>query len=294
MIRALEAAAAEGLAAAWIDRLVGDGSPRIAASDLYSGDYWSVARSLSTLEGAEVWICSAGYGLVGWDAQLRSYAATFSPGQPDSVARQLTGPPTQARRSWWRALSGWEGPSPGAPRTVAELAARQPDSPILVAASTGYLDALAEDLIRTASGLNDPEDLSIISAGTRDLPGLSRHLVPCDARFQPIVGGSLNSLNARIARHLLSSTPRLRPRATELRGWARGMLGDSPRRASPARDRMSDEEVLRLISEELGRDPTAGCNKLLRRLREGGRACEQSRFTGLYSLARGMANGDFR
>ena len=45
---------------------------------------------------------------------------------------------------------------------------------------------------------------------------------------------------------------------------------------------MADDEVLRFIHLELKKDPSAKCTRLLRRLRDSGRACEQARFKGLF------------
>ena len=47
-----------------------------------------VARGLPDEAGgrpAQLWACSAGYGLIRADALVRPYAATFTSGHPDSV-----------------------------------------------------------------------------------------------------------------------------------------------------------------------------------------------------------------
>src|SRR5512132_4121876 len=66
----------------WIRRLCEDANePTVAASDLYAGEHWTIVRSLpdlsSNTENVRLWVCSAGYGLVPVDAQIRPYAATF-------------------------------------------------------------------------------------------------------------------------------------------------------------------------------------------------------------------------
>jgi hypothetical protein len=123
----------------------------VVASDLYSGDHWSIVRSITAGspggQSVRVWVCSAGYGLITPDSPLAPYEATFTPGQPDSVLQNGD----QARESlpeWWAALGTWEGP-PSAPcRSIAGIAESHPDDFLLVALSEGYLKAVAADLAR--------------------------------------------------------------------------------------------------------------------------------------------------
>ena len=167
----------------WMERLRHQ-TNRICVADLYSGDHWSTVRSLrSSRFDVRVWVCSAGYGLVGVEDQLSAYSATFSKNHPDSVLRDVT----DAARDkvaplWWSALSRWRGPTKKNPRTITEIAERYPNSPLLIVASETYLYALAPDVRGAVWQFADPEYLAIISAGTKSLDGLTKHLVPCDAR----------------------------------------------------------------------------------------------------------------
>src|SRR5262245_47229972 len=91
-LRRLKGRNLEENAAAWISRLVSHQAPGVPACELYSGDHWHVARSLVE-EGlrsncrVNIWVCSAGYGLVPLGAELRPYSATFTAENPDAVCR---------------------------------------------------------------------------------------------------------------------------------------------------------------------------------------------------------------
>ena len=52
----------------------------------------------------------------------------------------------------------------------------------------------------------------------------------------------------------------------------------------PVYDRtpVTDEDVLKYLLTELRKDSSKAHTPLLRKLRDGGKACEQSRFRGLY------------
>ena len=94
----------ESRIAMWLER-VSAAPPTHSAVDLYQGEHWAVARALIERSAAEVWVASAGYGLVSARAQLASYGATFASGQTDSVMLSNAGPALNEERSkWWQAL----------------------------------------------------------------------------------------------------------------------------------------------------------------------------------------------
>jgi hypothetical protein len=268
----------------WIHRLESTRCDRFPALDLYAGEHWQTARTLSeTGAGATVSVISAGYGFVPLEATLKPYAATFSGHEPDAVVMHL--PSEQhngARSQWWEMLSRWQGPNHGSPRSIADLARRHPNRPLMIVASEPYLRACAADLVRAREGLADADLMLIISTGARLTGQLSEHLLPADARLQHILGGTRQALNVRIARLLLA---------------AEGQLFGSLRRAQraltqklvnlpPLRryDRMTrrDSEIREFIASQLRNDPSTRPHPLLRLLRDRGFACEQARFSSLY------------
>ncbi len=102
----------------WLNRLGAASSELLPGRELYAGDHWSIVKSLADTAAksglvARVWVCSAGYGLISLDSKVRPYAATFTPGLPDSVARGIRKPPAaQVGKEWWGLLTKWSGPNP--------------------------------------------------------------------------------------------------------------------------------------------------------------------------------------
>jgi hypothetical protein len=254
-------------------------SPLISARDLYAGEHWVVACSLPDVAGGErirLWACSAGYGLIPADAPLRPYAATFTGGHADSVPGGADG-----ARAWWHALSSWEGPSSGQPRSIRELAAKEPTASYLLALSAPYLHACQEDIAAATSLMRDLDRFVVVSAGTRDPGLLANVVVPADARLQALLGGTRQALNARIAAHLLSAG--IVGRADASRHMAR-LLAQQPGVPRYERKKLSDAEVLALIADGLAGTPGASASRLLRQFRDAGYACEQGRFGRLHQL----------
>lgn len=282
----------------WIDRVKQATGATCSAQELYAGDHWTVARKLPEVArtahlDAIPWIASAGYGLVRFDAPVHPYAATFAAGQPDSVCRPGDGRFPDARSMWWHWLGRWEGHEPGSPRTVSALIESHPDTTLIIAASPSYLDAMRHDLRRVLSQM-DPDRIAIFCAGHTAVKGLDQILVPCDSRLRQIngVGGSMQSLNVRLTRLALQNWPRWEFRTSKLREWFHDLLALKERSPAVNRDEMSDEQVRTFIRAELDRDPKLRHSPLLHRLRDSGRACEQSRFARLFREAKETISGN--
>lgn len=259
--------------AAWTARLDGTDHPRYPAVDLYAGEHWQTARTLTTdppaAKKATLWVASAGYGLIPADTAICAYAATFSAASGDAVGSTLA-----EVAEWWHRLGEWPGPAPGQPRTFTDLARRSPDATIVAVLSEAYQRACADDLLAAAAIL-DVDALSVV--GPPDAhPQLADVIVPVTAALRHTVGGSLQALNVRVAKHLLEHG--VGSRRTALREAVLAAVPANPPAARGAGKRMSDAEVLAYIQAQ----PHTTATQLLRRLRETGLSCEQRRFGRLH------------
>ena len=268
--------------ARWARALQDSQAPTRRARDLYSGDHWSVSAGLHAPSGPRpisVWVASAGYGLVGIDAPLIPYAATFRAGETDSVCAA-----TGESEAWWDGLSA-EVPSPvaGAPRSLEDVVAADPDAGLLIVASPSYLTAMARDAGQAQAGMNSPERAIVVAAGAdrRSFP-LSALAVHFDARIREVVGGGMQGLNARVARLILekSAPDELsRSRAQAVIDEASACL---PKFEYPRREGQGDEQVVAFIRESIQAKSKCTKTGLLREWRAQGLACEQNRFGALF------------
>jgi hypothetical protein len=268
----------EVLASRWVARLAAEViTPALPANDLYAGEHWTRAKALPGLAvdtQAQLWTCSAGYGLIPTQAPVRPYAATLSPGHPDSVPGGTTG-----AAAWWDVLANWEGPDPGQPRTFRELAKSDPDATFLLVISATYLQACRADIEAAATTI-DQDRFMIVSAGTRASATLEQRLLPANARLQAHLGGTRQVLNVRIAEDLLK---RQLVSCAAAAGHLEDLLKSYPKMERWDRQKFSgDADVIDWIREEYERDHGASASRMLRTLRESGRACEQKRFGRLH------------
>ena len=97
-------------AKAWIEGLKAD-HPTSPAGELYVGSHWKeslACEGAATDQGlhSDLWVLSAGYGLISKKEQIAPYAASFASGG-DSI-QNLTWPddysPKQKAQEWWALL----------------------------------------------------------------------------------------------------------------------------------------------------------------------------------------------
>ena len=277
--RSLRGTSIAARAKAWSDRLsmTADGLP---AADLYRGAHWSVVRSIARSRGTRkvnVWIASAGYGLISPESRIVAYAATFAGRHPDSVASS-----SKERRLWWTSLT--ESPariSPEGPRSLRQLASKYPSSPLIIAASPGYIDAMAGDILAASTELDTPNLLSVLCRAGAAPTELEPFAVALNASFASELGGALTSLNARVVRWLVSFGTAELTRAT-IQRYVGQLANRCTAKPTPKRTRMSDPEIVLAIKQEQSTKYRSR-SALLRVLREKGYAVEQARFGRIYS-----------
>jgi hypothetical protein len=275
----------------WKNNLRSAATEEHRADDLYMGDHWSVVRSIPGEAGksgvqVQLWICSAGYGLIRQQTPIKPYRATFTRGEIDYIASGLV-ENQHTLHDWWAGVCAYRSSAlDGTPRTLSALAATFPRTPMLVALSADYLKAVTADLGSVLSRAFFRDHLSIISCGTSSNHSIwKQQLLPCDASLSGSLGGTLTSLNARVARRLLQSVNR-RALTVDQLGELSRTIDRGPRRLAPLRTAKSDSDVEAFIRAHLAEYPTTSKTKLLQDFRINGHACEQKRFGEIYSRVR--------
>lgn len=283
----------------WWGRLTKVTSETLPAVELYGGSYWAAVRRLpQTAEMVgfrpQLWIISAGYGLLNGTDRVNSYSATFSAPSPDSVTPGSGEARTELLQRWWGELTKFSLPEGKHPRSFYELIQSNRGDRYLVVASPDYLTAVAADLSRGAGSLRDPDRLVVISSRLPSSAGdLARHNVPSDARLQCfgdcrppcrhlVSRGVRGVIGPGVALAVLNRVSEWGFGAAVIRERLGELIDEAPALHRHDRRRMGDDEVGAFVKSELAADASASCAVLLRRLRDSGRACEQARFKQIY------------
>lgn len=280
---------ASATVSSWWQRLSDADVEAIPARSLYKGDHWSVVSKLqaaATGYETELWVSSAGYGLVHASTPIKPYSATFATKQDDSVHRFET---EEARGNdllinWWHSLADHRFSQNIWARTLTALLKNDPDSWVLIVAGPQYLRAMATDLAQAVQQLSDPDRLLVVSSSEKPLPTPVRdNWIPSNAKLQAKLGGSLSSLHARVAQRILSESSGTPLSASALQKQYRREIDELEGAKPGNRIPLSDEAVRAFIESRLDQNKGRSYTSLLRELRNNQLACEQKRFKSLYS-----------
>ena len=249
-------------------------SIRLQAGQLYVGRSILEAKNVSRELGAQLFIVSAGIGLVNSDETIPGYDISAS-GNGTELATTLTRHGF-SKWDWWHILAAGKG--------LGWLLREHPDAMLLLSLPSEYLDMVREDLSAVS-----PCELSRVrvftsSAGRKkigEMPGLP--VLPYDERLESIAGyaGTRSDFPQRALKHFVSRLKGHLLPIDEATRAVNAALGDFELKASPNRRRLADKEIRELIRqawEGFGGNSV----KLLRHLRDKERvACEQTRFSRL-------------
>lgn len=239
------------------------------------GDHWSAACKAYMLakrysSRAELWVISAGYGLIESSKAIKPYSATFANGSGDSVWRGAQdGDRQECLQAWWRTLPH--------DATLPELL-ESDNGTVVIAAGAPYLTPLATDLANVVENDLSGDRVSIISAGTR----AHGSLLPISGRFRAGVGGTDGALNARLLAILAADGSEHRFRRAAMSATVAQMAARIPATKRNVGEAVTDEQVMREINLIRRRNPSVSRTGALRALRHSGVACEQARFASLW------------
>jgi DGQHR domain-containing protein len=262
-----------------------DAAPRIPAKKLYAGRGFAEALAVVESRKADLWVASAGLGLVHGDEEVPGYDLTLSAGSDSSIRRKVTDGPFDAAL-WWSDLARRRRPK----RSLADLLSSHPAEHIVISLPGTYLELVHEDLLSAGSSalrkvrIVGPLDLERVTPRLRPL------IMPYDDRLNG-PGSPLNGTRAdfpqRAARHFLEEAcaEGLADEPEEDAARVRASLRDLTRPEQANRKQLGDDEIVKVILSSWDR-ALGQSTKMLRLLRDEEEiACEQGRFVQLFKRA---------
>lgn len=244
---------------------------RIPARELYCGRSFQDAAATAEALGGELWVASAGLGLVPAETPIPVYEATATENKPDSIPAD--GP------AWF---SGLMARSPFA--TAPDI----DGAPLVLAAlSSPYLRMMADWLVGAVE--RRPGRLRLFSRiDPSELPThLRDSLMPYDARLDDVAlgrPGTVSDFAQRALRDFVENVLAEQPEGSLADHWAavEARLAPAAAPIRPKNRRMSDAEICDLIRAHW--QSAAGQSGRMKTLLRGtlGVACEQTRFAGLF------------
>ena len=269
----------------WLDKLL-DNSPKAKALNVYTGDHWSVARDIFNKYTDDLWILSAGYGLINANCQITKYDATFATGSKNSIGANfaLDLPPNERNRRWWNELVETNHIS----LSIEDLFTNHKGDIFIIAAAPAYLKVVQESIINCISaGVIDADHLLIVSSDIHSALNTYSVKTKEKLRTHNKIKGSLISLNNRVARYLLKEGQKNQFSLSKMKKAHEVIESEIQDVIRPPVKKLSDDEVLEKIRVKLTLTTATktSASVLLRQFRDEGFSCEQKRFFRLYQSA---------
>lgn len=250
-----------------------------AAVNLYQGRSFAEAKMAAREIGADLYVISAGHGLIHSGHRIPSYNLTVS-ASPGNELHRVLSRLQNTSSDWWQLLTRQFDED----RSIAAMMDRTGNAPVLLAVPSPYLSMISQDL----AGLSEKQvaRLRIFTSeyGASELPPRLRSAVmPYDERLEglPNFDGTRVDFAQRALRHfVLVLQGHLLP-PERAKDQVLHAINALVKPVPPKREKKSDAEIIELIRENWER-LNGSSAALLRYLRDDALvACEQGRFAML-------------
>ncbi|PKH01379.1 hypothetical protein CXF72_17050 [Psychromonas sp. MB-3u-54] len=266
------------IVSSWLKRL-NNALQKFPAKQVYAGDHWKIAKSVKN-PNVELWVLSAGYGLIHSSSMITAYDATFSKESDNSIHH--TG---LSNNEWWRLIHQIRDKVQFGCGSLSSLVKDNGADKFFIAASPAYLKVIEEELLELIStGKLTTENLFIVSSKCNLNIKLKPFFLESSANFSSTLKGGRVSLNIRLAKHLLENSNDCNIDKQTVFNRYNSLKNNSQKLVIHQRNKLSDEEVISFIKDELqvNKHVNMSASKLLIKLRSQNLACEQKRFSRLF------------
>jgi len=257
----------------WKDTIRKNKFDKYKTTNLYKGIGWRATLNtynfFSDHYEAELYIASAGYGLIHHSTKISSYNATFAPRTLNSIEKFNQEKTSNIK--WWDSINSFQVDS------------FSNDSYIFVILPHNYLIA-TQNFIKKLIKQHGKRVFIFRANQNEPLSFMQEYTVEFDLRFNSYQTGTLSSLLARavlwlskeIIEHNIPFEHHLFQEHIEK------TMKNYTQYKMPKREQLSEEKLIKKIENMIANDGIISASKGLKKLRESGIACEQKRFGSLF------------
>tara|TARA_R110002167_G_scaffold32683_7_gene105705 strand:- start:3141 stop:4028 length:888 start_codon:yes stop_codon:yes gene_type:complete len=226
------------LASSWISNLQNPTLPSLPALDMYSGNYWNVVKNINSLPNVkDIWVISAGYGLIHINDYIHSYNIGFKDKSLNSLKLNLKNPPSQFLSDWWRILTTHTN-------SITDIF--KSEEKYILFSSFDYMKAIKYDVENIITSKN----LFIVSPDTK-IKSLNPYILNTPSTLRYALGGNKMTSSIRVVEHLVKNSKLLTDKLT-IDNYFQNLLNSTPIPILPKnkkRRKIGDKEMVKLIKE---------------------------------------------
>jgi len=246
---------------------------KYVTTDLYKGIGWRATLNTYNLfsdhHETELYIASAGYGLIHHDTKISSYDATFTPRTSNSIDKFNKDKVSNIK--WWDSINNFQ------------VNSFSNESYIFVILPHNYL-ITTQNFIKKLIEQHGKRVFIFRANQNEALSFMKGYTVEFDLRFNSYQTGTLSSLLARavlwlskeIIEHKIAFEHHL------FQEYIEKNMKNYSLYKMPKREQLSEEKLIQKIEDMIANDGIKSASKGLKALRESGIACEQKRFGSLF------------
>lgn len=259
-------------------------SATVSAEDLYKGGHWATAKAILKNYPVDLWILSAGLGLLHHKDKVIPYKATFAVGYEESIpyySHEYIG--KTFHRTWWKEISERSYFRSQHPTSITGLMKKNKRDFFIICGSPDYINAIELDIINGIEYLVDPKKQLLIITSKKINNRLDGYLFKTSQKMAQWLKCNMLMLNISMAKYVIEEfTTNSSNNLNELSLRLSNELNKLPERELKKGIRRSPDEVNSFISKLMQDEPGISATHALRVFRESGNSFEEKRFRAAF------------
>lgn len=261
----------------------------VSVKDLYKGGHWATAKEVLNKYPVDLWVISAGLGLLHHQDKVIPYKATFAVGYEESIpsySSEYIG--KTFHRTWWKEICERSFFKSKHPTSIAELMKSNKSDYFIICGSPDYINAIELDVLNGLDYLTDSNKQLLIITSKKINNRLQKYSFKTSQKMAAWLKCNMLTLNISMAKYLINefSTSNLDD-LSELSLRISDELQELPAYATKKGIRRSPEEVNHFILEIMKQEPGLSATHALRTFRDLGNSFEEKRFRAAFKALSG-------
>jgi len=264
-------------------------SATVCAEDLYKGGHWATAKAILKQYPVDLWILSAGLGLLHHKDKVIPYKATFAVGYEESIpsySHEYVG--KTFHRTWWKEISERSCFKSQHPTSITELMKKNNRDFFIICGSPDYINAIELDVINGLEYLVDSKKQLLIITSKKINNRLEGYLFKTSQKMANWLKCNMLMLNISMAKYIINDfTSNKSNDLNDISLHISDDLSELPEREIKKGIRRSPEEVNHFILKMMHQEPGISATHALRTFRDSGNSFEEKRFRAAFKALSG-------
>ncbi|MEC5320698.1 hypothetical protein VSX61_17420 [Brenneria populi subsp. brevivirga] len=259
-------------------------STSVYVEDLYKGGHWTTAKAILKNYPIDLWVLSAGLGLLHYRDKVVPYKATFATGYEESIpsySNEYVG--KSFHRTWWKEITERSSFKFKHPTSIAELMKKNKRDYFIICGSPDYINAIELDIINGVGYLVDSKKQLLIITSKKINNRLGDYLLKSNKNMAQWLKCNMLMLNISLAQYIVKEFTRKESNdLSEISLQLSDKLKELPEREVNRGIRRSPEEVAHYILSLIQQQPSISATHALRVFRDAGNSFEEKHFRTVF------------